>query len=60
MYLDGLLHHSVAEFVIYKLKEMGKINEEDISVLMERFRTLDADQSGNLTAADIMLLQQSS
>ncbi|ESR59668.1 hypothetical protein CICLE_v10018001mg [Citrus x clementina] len=51
---------SVAEFVIYKLKEMGKINEEDISVLMERFRTLDADQSGNLTAADIMLLQQSS
>ncbi|KAK9267388.1 hypothetical protein L1049_009813 [Liquidambar formosana] len=46
---------SAAEFIIFKLKEMGKISQEDVSVLMERFKTLDADQSGTLTASDMML-----
>ncbi|KAJ4704088.1 Two-pore potassium channel like [Melia azedarach] len=50
---------SAAEFVVYKLKEMGKISGEDVSLLVERFRILDADQSGTLTAADINLTQSS-
>ncbi|CAK9311765.1 unnamed protein product [Citrullus colocynthis] len=38
---------SAAEFVIYKLKEMGKINQEDVSPILETFKKLDIDQSGN-------------
>ncbi|OMO76973.1 hypothetical protein CCACVL1_15266 [Corchorus capsularis] len=45
---------SAAEFILFKLKEMGKICEEDILVLMERFKTLDVDHSGGLTAADLL------
>lgn len=44
---------SAAEFVVYKLKEMGKISQEDISVVMEIFRKLDRDKSGTLTEADL-------
>lgn len=51
--LDGDKVVSAAEFVVYKLKEMGKINQEDISAVMESFRKLDCDQSGTLTEADI-------
>lgn len=54
-----LITYSAAEFVVYKLKEMGKISGEDVSLLVERFRILDADQSGTLTAADINLTQSS-
>ncbi|THG11363.1 hypothetical protein TEA_018865 [Camellia sinensis var. sinensis] len=50
---------SAAEFIVYKLKEMGKISEEDISVVMEGFKNLDVDQSGTLTAADLLLLESS-
>ncbi|XP_056685250.1 two-pore potassium channel 1 isoform X2 [Spinacia oleracea] len=45
---------SAAEFVIMKLKEMEKITAEDVTMLMECFRNLDADDSGTLTAADIV------
>lgn len=45
---------SAAEFVVYKLKEMGKISEEDIAVVMAGFRSLDIDHSGTLTNADLM------
>ncbi|KAI4296037.1 hypothetical protein L6164_036027 [Bauhinia variegata] len=44
---------SAAEFVVYKLKEMGKISQEDIAIVMESFRKLDIDQSGSLTEADL-------
>ncbi|KAL1563003.1 cAMP-dependent protein kinase subunit [Salvia divinorum] len=46
-----------AEFVIYKLKEMGKINQEDISLLLAEFEYLDVDQSGTLSTSDIGLAQ---
>ncbi|KAL0407003.1 UNVERIFIED_CONTAM: Two-pore potassium channel 1 [Sesamum latifolium] len=46
-----------AEFIIYKLKEMGKINQEDISLLLEEFENLDVDQSGTLSTCDLMLAQ---
>ncbi|CAJ1941499.1 unnamed protein product [Sphenostylis stenocarpa] len=51
--LDGDHVVSATEFVLYKLKEMGKINQEDILVVMDIFRQLDFDQSGTLTEADI-------
>jgi potassium channel subfamily K len=53
------LFHSAAEFIIYKLKEMGKISQEDISLVMEEFEDLDVDQSGALSPSDIMLAQSS-
>lgn len=46
-----------AEFVIYKLKEMGKISQEDISLLLEEFEYLDVDQSGTLSTSDLVLAQ---
>ncbi|XP_041994254.1 two-pore potassium channel 1-like [Salvia splendens] len=44
---------SAAEFVVYKLKEMGKIREEDVAMVMEWFKVLDVDHSGSLTQTDL-------
>ncbi|KAG6418963.1 hypothetical protein SASPL_121170 [Salvia splendens] len=41
-----------AEFVVYKLKEMGKIREEDIAMVMEWFKVVDVDHSGGDTYAN--------
>ncbi|KAK6265106.1 hypothetical protein SCA6_020540 [Theobroma cacao] len=49
---DGVV--STAEFILYKLKEMGKICQEDVLPLMERFKTLDVDHTGTLTASDLI------
>ncbi|CAI0378816.1 unnamed protein product [Linum tenue] len=46
-----------AEFVLYKLKEMGKITQEDIMLVTEEFEGLDVDQSGSITASDLFLAQ---
>ncbi|KAJ1410788.1 Two pore domain potassium channel [Sesbania bispinosa] len=54
---DGTV--GAAEFVIYKLKEMGKISQEDISLVMKEFEELDVDQSGTLSVSDITLAQSS-
>lgn len=48
---------SAPEFIIYKLKEMGKITQEDIAIFLEEFENLDADQSGTLSAYDLMVAQ---
>ncbi|KAB1215112.1 Two-pore potassium channel 1 [Morella rubra] len=37
--------HRPAEFILYRLKKMGKISEHDISLGREGFEYLDADQS---------------
>lgn len=42
---------------MYKLKEMGKITQEDIAMVMEEFEELDVDQSGTLSVSDISLAQ---
>ncbi|CAA7024090.1 unnamed protein product [Microthlaspi erraticum] len=55
---DGVV--VAAEFILYKLKEMGKIDEEDIAGIMEEFEELDCDDSGTLTNADITLAQTGS
>ncbi|KAJ0508436.1 putative Two pore domain potassium channel, EF-hand domain pair [Helianthus annuus] len=52
---DGVV--GAAEFCIYKLKEMGKINQEDISLIMAQFKSLDYDESGTLSPSDIFLAQ---
>ncbi|CAK7324510.1 unnamed protein product [Dovyalis caffra] len=52
---DGVV--GAAEFIIYKLKEMGKISQEDIALVMKEFEDLDVDQSGTLSASDIVLAQ---
>ncbi|KAK7276959.1 hypothetical protein RIF29_18108 [Crotalaria pallida] len=54
---DGTV--GAAEFIIYKLKEMGKISQEDISLVMREFEQLDVDQSGTLSISDIYLAQPS-
>ncbi|KAH1055568.1 hypothetical protein J1N35_033633 [Gossypium stocksii] len=45
---------SAAEFILYKLKEMGKICQDDVLLLMERFKALDVDHSGTLTTDDLI------
>ncbi|PKU81117.1 two pore potassium channel a [Dendrobium catenatum] len=52
---DGVV--SAAEFVIYKLKEMGKINQEDVALVLEEFENLDVDQSGTISNSDLLLAQ---
>eukprot|EP00262_Sarcandra_glabra_P006137 TRINITY_DN18244_c0_g1_i1.p1 TRINITY_DN18244_c0_g1~~TRINITY_DN18244_c0_g1_i1.p1 ORF type:complete len:353 (-),score=51.23 TRINITY_DN18244_c0_g1_i1:191-1249(-) len=54
---DGVVRS--ADFIIFKLKEMGKISQEDIALVMEEFEALDVDQSGSLTASDLALAQSS-
>ncbi|KAJ6901434.1 two-pore potassium channel 1-like [Populus alba x Populus x berolinensis] len=52
---DGVV--GAAEFILYKLKEMGKISQEDIALVMEEFEDLDVDQSGTLSDSDITSAQ---
>ncbi|CAO2835738.1 unnamed protein product [Amaranthus hypochondriacus] len=47
---DGVV--DAAEYVLYKLKEMRKITQKDISVVMKEFEELDVDQSGTLSVYD--------
>lgn len=49
----GIICFSAAEFVIYKLKEVGKIEEDDVLEVLREFATLDIDESGTLKATDI-------
>ncbi|XP_025796986.1 LOW QUALITY PROTEIN: two pore potassium channel a-like [Panicum hallii] len=55
--LDGDRQVGAAEFVLYKLKELGKISQEEISSFLEEFDRLDVDQSGTLSAYDLTLAQ---
>ncbi|KAK1272564.1 Two-pore potassium channel 1 [Acorus gramineus] len=52
---DGVV--GSAEFVIYKLKEMGKISQEDIAIVMEEFENLDVDHLGTLLVSDLLIAQ---
>ncbi|EOX93026.1 hypothetical protein QUC31_003943 [Theobroma cacao] len=49
---DGSI--SKSEFVIYKLKEMGKIAEKDILQICNQFDALDNSNCGKITVADLM------
>lgn len=50
---------SAAEFIVYKLKEMGKISDEDVMAVMKGFKMLDVDLSGTLTKSDLVLSEPS-
>jgi hypothetical protein len=43
--------HSKAEFVIYKLREMGKLNDKDIADVIQEFTELDIHNTGKITRA---------
>ncbi|KAF7815719.1 Two-pore potassium channel 3 [Senna tora] len=49
---DGSI--SKSEFVIYKLKEMGKITEIDIQQISKQFDSLDSTKCGKITLAGLM------
>ncbi|CAL5213773.1 unnamed protein product [Lathyrus oleraceus] len=45
---------SKSEYVIYKLKEMGKVSEKDIMQISEKFDRLDTGNFGKITLGDLM------
>uniref|UniRef100_A0A7N0UUQ9 Potassium channel domain-containing protein n=1 Tax=Kalanchoe fedtschenkoi TaxID=63787 RepID=A0A7N0UUQ9_KALFE len=50
-------HHgfiSKSEYVIYKLKEMGKVTEKDIMQICNQFSKLDSHNSGKITLPDLL------
>ncbi|XP_062196897.1 two pore potassium channel b-like [Phragmites australis] len=55
--LDGDSRVGAAEFVLYKLKELGKISQEEITEFLEEFDKLDADSSGTLSPHDLIVAQ---
>ncbi|GFY88698.1 hypothetical protein Acr_06g0006380 [Actinidia rufa] len=46
--------YSKSEYVIYKLKEMGKVTDKDIMLICKTFDRLDAGNCGKITLADLM------
>ncbi|GJN25100.1 hypothetical protein PR202_gb12887 [Eleusine coracana subsp. coracana] len=52
--LDGDRSVSATEFALFKLKEMGKISQQDVAELLDAFDALDADHSGRLTPQDLL------
>ncbi|CAL5213774.1 unnamed protein product [Lathyrus oleraceus] len=45
---------SKSEYVVYKLKEMGKVTEKDIMQISEKFDRLDTGNFGKITLGDLM------
>ncbi|GAB2279896.1 cAMP-dependent protein kinase catalytic subunit tpk3 [Dionaea muscipula] len=45
---------SKSEYVVYKLKEMGKVSEKDILQICHKFEELDTGNCGKITLADLM------
>lgn len=43
-----------SEYVIYKLKEMGKINEKDVMQICNQFNKLDENNSGKITLPSLL------
>lgn len=55
--LDGDGAVSAAEFVVFKLKELGKIDQDDVAGILEEFRLLDYDRSGTISVDDLKASQ---
>lgn len=45
--------YRAAELFVYRLKQLEKIDQEDIIGIMEEFEKLDKDESGTLTIDDL-------
>lgn len=43
--------YSKAEFVVYKLKEMGHVESHEIAAICQQFDQLDVNNSGKITLA---------
>jgi potassium channel subfamily K, other eukaryote len=43
-----------SEFVVYKLKEMGKISEKDIMMICDQFQRLDTGSCGKIRLSDLL------
>lgn len=43
-----------SEYVLYKLKEMGKIGEQDVSQICNQFKKLDPNNLGRITLPDLL------
>ncbi|KAI9127367.1 hypothetical protein K1719_001926 [Acacia pycnantha] len=52
--LDHNFCVSKSEFVIYKLKEMGKLSEKDIMLIGEKFDQLDTEKRGTIRLVNLM------
>ncbi|KAJ8762047.1 hypothetical protein K2173_006649 [Erythroxylum novogranatense] len=50
---------SKSEYVIYKLKEMGKVSEKDVMQICQKFDRLDSGNCGKITLADLLENQNS-
>ena len=50
---------SPAEYIVYKLKEMGLVSEQLIMNVLEGFKNQDVDHSGTLTANIYQTLNES-
>ncbi|KAG0501657.1 hypothetical protein HPP92_001729 [Vanilla planifolia] len=50
---------SKSEFVIYKLKEMGRIGEKDILQICNQFNKLDPNNTGKIMLPDLFSVDQS-
>ncbi|XP_076915249.1 two pore potassium channel a-like [Bidens hawaiensis] len=48
---------SAAEYIVYKLREMGKVSNADIASVLEGFKNLDVDHSGTLTVNDLKIIE---
>lgn len=55
--VDGDRRVGAADFVLYKLKELGKISQEEIAEFLDEFDRLDADNSGFLSPNDLVVAQ---
>lgn len=55
---DGCV--SKSDFVVYKLKQMGKIEDKDISEVCKQFSRLDSDNSGKITLSCLINLHEAS
>ncbi|XP_010035921.2 two pore potassium channel c [Eucalyptus grandis] len=52
--LDNDGYVSKSEFIVYKLRQMGKIVERDIALIGNQFNVLDTRKCGKITLSDLM------
>lgn len=44
--------------MLFKLKEMGKLEEEDVAGILKEFHQLDCDRSGTINMQDLKSAHQ--
>ncbi|XP_066390056.1 two pore potassium channel c-like [Miscanthus floridulus] len=52
--IDNNGYVTKSEFVVYKLKEMGKISEKDIMMICDQFQRLDTGNCGKIKLSDLL------